>query len=78
MQLQKNDLIKGLLMAIGAAITTALYQALEAGTFSFTWAFFLPVIKIGIGAGLLYLLKNFFTNKEDKFLKADPKPTTNE
>lgn len=57
-RLDKNDLLKGLLMAVGTAIATALYDTLNAGSLSFDWK------KIGIAgglAGLVYLMKNLFT-----------------
>jgi hypothetical protein len=58
------DIGKGFLLAILAALITGVYQALQAGTISFTWAFFQPIVLSSVGAGLAYLIKNFFTNSQ--------------
>lgn len=57
-KLDVKDLGKGLLMAVGMAVATALYDTLNQGSLVFDWK------KIAISgglAGLVYLLKNFFT-----------------
>ena len=65
------DLLKGSLVAIIGAILTAVYQAIQAGAFSFTWAFWQPIVLAGVGAGLAYLIKNFFSNSSGLPLKAE-------
>lgn len=65
------DLTKGLLVAVIGAILTAVYQAIEAGTLAWTWAFWQPIVLTGLGAGIAYLIKNFFTNSQDEFLKKE-------
>lgn len=66
-----KDLLKGFIVAVVMAILTAVYTAIEAGNLAFTWEFFKPVLITGLGAGIAYLLKNLFTNSEDKMLKGE-------
>lgn len=68
LQLGWKDLAKGFIMAVLFALATGIYQAIDAGTILFTWVFFKPIVLTSVGAGLLYLIKNFFTNSDDKFL----------
>ena len=65
------DLLKGLLVAVIGAILTAVYQALQAGTMTFTWAFFQPILLTGLAAGIAYLIKNFLTNSQGFPLKTE-------
>lgn len=76
MQLKMNDLAKGLIMAFLSALAMGTYQAIEAGTIEFTWPFFKPIVLTSIGAALAYLIKNFFTNSNDEFLKKENKQQT--
>ncbi|MCK9220272.1 MAG: hypothetical protein M0P47_09520 [Bacteroidales bacterium] len=59
------DLLKGLVVAILGAIITAVYEAVQSGTITFTWVFWQPILFTGIAAGLAYLIKNFFTNSSN-------------
>lgn len=64
MQLKSNDLIKGFVMAILSVLVTYAGQALDTGSFptdSHTW---ILEGKIAIGAGIAYLIKNFFTDNK--------------
>jgi len=65
------DLGKGLLVAVIGAILTAVYQAIQAGQLTWTWAFFQPIVLTGLGAGLAYLIKNFFSNSAGEPLKGE-------
>jgi len=56
------DLAKGLIMVVLGFMLTTIYQAIDAGTILWTWAFFKPIVLGGATAGLGYLIKNFFTN----------------
>lgn len=67
------DLLKGLLVAVIGAILTAVYTAIQAGTLSFTWAFFQPVLITGLGTGVAYLIKNFFSNSTGEPLTPEKK-----
>ncbi len=71
LNLNWGDLAKGLLVAVIGAILTAVYQAIEAGTLAWTWAFWQPIVLTGLGAGIAYLIKNFFTNSQDEVLKKE-------
>ena len=73
LNLGKNDILKGVLIAMLTAIVTALYNALDAGTFEFTWVFFKPIVLSSIGAAMAYLLKNVLTNSDGKFAKPETK-----
>jgi hypothetical protein len=46
-------------------------QALETGSFPMDKATWILQFKIALGAGIAYIIKNFFTNSDDKFLKKD-------
>ena len=65
------DLAKGLLVAVIGAILTGVYQAIQAGSLVWTWLFWQPIILTGVGAGLAYLIKNFFSNSSGEPLKTE-------
>ncbi|HRY33400.1 MAG TPA: hypothetical protein P5531_10575 [Bacteroidales bacterium] len=67
------DVLKGFLVAVLTALITCLYNAIQEGTILFTWVFFRPIVLYSIGAGLAYLIKNVFSNSQDKVLTAEPK-----
>ena len=70
--LGKRDFFKGLTVSIGTAVTTGLMQSLNAGRFPNNE----DLRMIGLasaGAGCAYVLKNLFTNSEDKFMMKEPK-----
>jgi len=64
--LNTKDFLKGLLVAIIMAFIASLNAVLQDGTFDFTWLIMKPVVMSSVGAGLAYLIKNFFTNSEGK------------
>lgn len=66
-----KDALKSLLIVIITAFITALYNAVQVGTIEFTWVFFKPIVFASISAGLAYIIKNWLTNSDDKFLRAD-------
>lgn len=72
-QLLPKDLIKGFITAIFSVLVTYTGQCLESGTFPMDAATWILEFKIAIGAGLAYIIKNWLTNSDDKFLKAEPK-----
>jgi len=71
LNLNGKDLIKGFIVAFLGALLSIVYNYIEAGTLVFTWAFFKPVLLTSLGAGIAYLLKNFFTNSEQNFLNKE-------
>jgi hypothetical protein len=72
LKLGKNDLIKGAIMTAGTAVATALLPMLQSGK--------MPdlntvqvAITAGITTGIVYLLKNIFTNSQG-MLGKEPVP----
>jgi len=65
------DLAKGLLVAVIGAILTGVYQAIQAGALAWTWLFWQPIVLTGVGAGIAYLIKNFFSNSAGEPLKGE-------
>jgi len=66
LRLNAKDFLKGLLVAIIMTFIASLNAVLQDGTFDFTWLIMKPVVMSSVGAGLAYLIKNFFTNSEGK------------
>ena len=66
-----KDILKGFVVAIVAALLTGVYEAIQLGGLEFTWLFWKPVLITSLGAGVAYLIKNVFTNNEDKILTKD-------
>jgi hypothetical protein len=56
--LDLKDLGKGLLVAIGGAVISAVQGSLQVGSLSLNWK---GITGVAIAAGLSYLTKNFFT-----------------
>lgn len=70
-KLDWKDMAKGLLMAVLGAVLTYFYGVLDTGEMSaIDWN---EVIKVGLTSGIVYVLKNWLTNNEDKFLAKDRK-----
>ena len=61
-----RDVLKGLIMAFISAVVTGVYQLIQTNGI-ISWVTIKPVIVVGIGAGLSYLIKNYFTNSTDQF-----------
>lgn len=68
-----NDIVKGFIMAVIGAIITGLYTSIQAGAFPADWTAWKPILIGGLGMGLAYLIKNFFSNSDDKFMKKETK-----
>ena len=65
------DLLKGLLVAVIGAILTGIYEAITAGSLTWTWAFFQPIVLTGVAAGIAYLIKNFLSNSSGEPLRTE-------
>jgi hypothetical protein len=65
------DLLKGLLVAVIGAMLTGIYEAITAGSLTWTWSFFQPIVLTGIAAGIAYLIKNFLSNSNGVPLKPE-------
>ena len=68
--LNVRDLIHGFLMAMSGSVVSAIVPLLQTGTFP-TEAQIMTSVKIGIGFGVVYLLKNFTSNSQGEILKQD-------
>lgn len=53
-----KDAIKSLVIAVGSPVLVAVERVIDAGKMDFSWK---SLAMIGIGGGVSYLLKNFFT-----------------
>ena len=53
-----KDILRGLLIAILTPILVLIQQSIEAGNLVFEWK---SLLIAGVGGGLAYLIKNFFT-----------------
>ena len=53
-----KDVLRGLLIAILTPILVLIQQSIEAGNLVFEWK---SLLIAGVGGGLAYLIKNFFT-----------------
>ena len=65
LNLNKYDLLKGLLVAIITAVLTGVYNALQSGV-AIDWKI---VLTTGVTAGIGYLLKNLLSNEDGKIGK---------
>ena len=70
--LKYKDLIKGFVVAILTVVMTGAMTSLQTGAFP-TIAELKVLAITGIGAGVAYLTKNFFTSSEGKMFTAEPK-----
>jgi hypothetical protein len=63
-----SDLIKGVLIASGTVILTAVLASLQATppAIPATWAQWSGILTAGAIAGITYLLKNIFSNSDGK------------
>lgn len=73
--LGKNDVVKGAITAILAAVVTVLYGVVSQSEFSvFTadWGTILGnILNVSFSAFLAYMMKNFATNSNDEFLTSE-------
>ena len=58
LSLGAKDILRGLLIAILTPILVLIQQSIEAGNLVFEWK---SLLIEGVGGGLAYLIKNFFT-----------------
>lgn len=68
LQLNHRDLVKSVVVYFISTFITALYTILEAGELP-SWEQWQKIAIVSAGATLSYLVKNLFTNSEDKFAK---------
>jgi branched-subunit amino acid transport protein len=67
--LNKQDYLKGLIVAVISAVITVIYSTIQTGTLTLDWK---SIATAALSAALAYITKNLLTNSEDKFLAKDP------
>lgn len=70
LSLEIKDWIRGLFMAVGAAVVDGAIIVLNAGAMPNTDEYKRLAI-VGLSAGLVYIAKNLLTNSNDQFLKKE-------
>lgn len=65
------DIGKGFLIAVGTVILMGVGNILQTGRFP-NGAELLTIAGAGLSAGITYLLKNVFTNSENKLVTKEP------
>ena len=65
--LSLSDVWKGLIMTFLGALVSGVMTVIQSGVFAFDWITFKPILMGAIGAGLAYILKNFFSNSNGQF-----------
>lgn len=65
LKLNINDVLKGGIVTVIAAILTVVLEVLQAGSLDFDYR---KIIIVGLTAGISYLLKNLGSDEESKFV----------
>lgn len=66
LQLNKKDFFNGLIIAVGSAILTYLFEVIQLGSFdTFEWK---TILSVSLIATTTYLSKNLFRNSEGEML----------
>ena len=65
-----QDLLKGLIVAVGSAVFAVIYTTIQAGSLTFDWK---AIGITALSAALAYLSKNLFTNSTNELGKKDTK-----
>ncbi len=66
--LKAKDFIKGFIITILMAIVVGIYQLIQNNQFPKTLEEWKTILITAIGAGCVYIIKNFLTSSDDKFL----------
>lgn len=72
LSLSAHDAVKGFIVAFITAFLASIYQWLSSGSFPTLQQLGTAGIA-GLTAGIGYLIKNYFTNSQDKFMTPEPK-----
>jgi hypothetical protein len=70
LNLNTNDFIKGLVMAVLSTVITIVYQTVEAGSLVFDWK---SIGTMALTTALAYIMKNLFTNSTGSLFAAEQK-----
>ncbi|MFA9221022.1 MAG: hypothetical protein ACEQSL_07535 [Sediminibacterium sp.] len=66
--LKASDFVKGFIMAVLTTILPLIYTTLSQGSIPSDKASWMQFAAFGLASGVAYIMKNFLTNSEDKFL----------
>ena len=67
-----KDALKAVIVAVITALVTGVYQLIQTGS-ELNMETLKPVLLTSVSAGLAYIIKNFFTNSDDKLLTSEKK-----
>jgi putative exporter of polyketide antibiotics len=70
LNLNTNDFIKGLIMAVLSTVITIVYQTVQAGSLVFDWK---SIGTMALTTALAYIMKNLFTNSTGTLFAAEQK-----
>ena len=70
LNLNTNDFIKGLVMAVLSTVITIVYQTVQAGSLVFDWK---SIGTMALTTALAYIMKNLFTNSTGSLFAAEQK-----
>lgn len=70
LNLNTNDFIKGLVMAVLSTVITIVYQTVEAGSLVFDWK---SIGTMALTTALAYIMKNLFTNSTGNLFAPEQK-----
>ncbi len=65
LNLNIEDLAKGLILTVLSSTLTIVYQTLESGSLTFDWK---GISLASLTSGIAYLMKNLLTNSKGEFL----------
>lgn len=71
LKINSRDLAKSIIMAFLGSVVTALYNIVKEGMTLPSAEQWKTIFIMGLTAALAYLVKNFFTNSNDEFIKAE-------
>jgi len=68
LNLNSQDFIKGLVVAVLSAVITIIYNTVQAGSLTFDWK---AIGTVALTSALGYIMKNLFTNSNDELMKKE-------
>lgn len=66
-----KDAVKGFILAMITMIVTMVMSSINNGEFPDNWTEWKTILIASLGSALAYLLKNWLTSSDDKFLKKE-------
>lgn len=68
MTVSKRDALKSIILLFITGLVMGLYNVLVTGEFPLTWGQWQPILATSVAAAIAYIIKNFLTTSDDKFL----------